>query len=113
MHSFLSIAPIGVFVGSATTGSITVAVQPPQLPGEIRHYDVVIGSMKCQAQAGPATPSCALSGLVAGKLYNASATSVGDDSKKSFEVFGTVNTLPNGKGLGTLPEKIHTCMPYH
>ncbi len=93
------IAPVAVLVGGATTSSIKVAVKPSQEPGEIRHYDVAIGSKKCQAKAGPATPSCTLSDLAAGTQFNASASSGGDDYKTSRKIFGAVSTLPDGRVL--------------
>ncbi len=74
-------------------------MKPPQVPGEIRRFEVAVGSKKCEVQAGPVTPSCTLTGLAAGTQYNASASSIGDDYQISFRVFGPVNTLPKGKGL--------------
>ncbi len=88
-----------MLVGGATTSSIKVAVKPPQEPGEIKHYLVATGSKKCQANAGPAAPSCTLTCLAAGTQYNASATSSGDDYKTSKKTFGAVRTLPDGRGL--------------
>ncbi len=107
----LFIAPISVLVGSATTSTITAAVKPPQVPGEIRRFEVAVGSKKCEVQAGPATPSCTLTGLAAGTQYNASAFSFGDDFKSSLPVFGLVNTLPDGRSLISLFEKGFLNMP--
>ncbi len=113
MLLLLFIAPVAVLVGGATTSTITAAVKPPQVPGEIRHYKVAAGSKKCAVQAGPATLSCTLTGLAAGTQYNASAFSVGDDFKISLPVFGPVNTLPDGRSLTSVIEKGFTNMPYH
>ncbi len=95
----LFIAPVAALVGGATTSTITVAVKPPQVPRGVLRYEAAIGSKKCAAHVGPATPSCTLTGLAAGTQYNASASSIGDDYQISLTVFGPVNTLPNGKGL--------------
>ncbi len=102
---------MSVLVGNATSRTITVAVEPPQVPGEIRHYKVAAGSKKCAVQAGPGTPSCTLTGLAAGTQYNASAFSVGDDFKMSLPVFGPVNTLPDGRSLISLFETGFLNMP--
>ncbi len=100
-----------MLVRSATTSTITAAVKPPQVPGEIRRFEVAVGSKKCEVQAGPATPSCTLTGLAAGTQYNASAFSVGDDFKISLPVFGPVNTLPDGRRLTAFTENGFTNMP--
>ncbi len=93
------IAPVGVSVGSATTSTINVAVKPPQLPGEIRLYEIAIGPKKCEAQAGSSTPSCTLAGLAAGTQYHASATSLIEDGHAGSQAIGEVNTLPDGRGF--------------
>ncbi len=78
------------------------------MPGGIRRYAIAIGSKECEAQAGPPTPSCTLTGLTAGKLYNASAYSIGDDYHYGLSTYGLVNTLPDGKYLSQI---IHfTCV---
>ncbi len=91
------LAPAAVFAEGATTTTIKVAAKPPKKPGDIRRYNLAIGSKKCDALAGPASPSCTLTGLAAGTQYNASAFSRGDDSKTSRKTFGAVSTLPDGR----------------
>ncbi len=90
-----------MFVGSATTSSISVAVKPPQLPGGIRRYKIIFERKKCEAEAGIVAPSCTLTGLAAGTQYNVSAQSVGDDYKTGAPAFGLLNTLPDGRCLTT------------
>ncbi len=109
----LFLAPVGVFVGSATNSTITVAVKPPQVPGGVRRYKVSIGSKQCEAQVGPATPSCTLTGLGAGTQYSASARSVGDNYKVGLPAVGLVTTLPDGIIFVTTSENEYVYMRNH
>ncbi len=95
--SLLFIAPVAVFGESASTTTITVGVQPPEEPGEIRRYGVAIGSTKCEIQAGSVTQSCTLNCLEAGTQYSVSAYSFGFDEEISSKTFGLVSTLPDGR----------------
>ncbi len=66
---------------------------------KIVYYKIRGDGLKCDAKAGPAIPSCELTGLVPGKWYSVSAASCGEDEQCSRQTLGMVNTLPEGELL--------------
>ncbi len=80
-----------------TTTSIAVTVAPAVTTSEVIYYKIRGHDLKCDARAGPAIPSCKLSGLVPGKWYNVSAAACGEDQHCSRKTRGRVNTLPEGE----------------
>ncbi len=85
------------------------------MSGGVRRYEIAIGSKQCQAQAGPATPSCTLTGLAAGTQYEASAYSCGDENQCGRSTLGPVNTLSDGMFLTIINERtfgflFHFCL---
>ncbi len=85
--------------GSATNTSIEVVVAPAVTTSKITHYKIRGNGLKCDAKAGPAKPSCKLTGLVPGKWYNVSSVSCGEKELCSRKTRGRVNTLPDGESF--------------
>ncbi len=95
-----TLEPLSVSTRSATTTtSIEVGVTPAVTTSKISYYKIRGDGLKCDAKAGPAIPSCELTGLSPGKWYDVSAASCGEDKQCSRETHGRVHTLPEGESF--------------